>query len=130
MIPIWVNDYVGIPYSDRGRSHESCDCYGLIYLIYKEKFSIELPTFTDQYEKVDMSVEEIYRDEVKNWKEVKEPKLGDVVYFKICGHNTHVGMYLGDGLFIHNISRKGSSSIAEIKNPKWVNRIIGYWTHD
>lgn len=130
MIPNWVNNYVGIPYSELGRSHESCDCYGLIVLIYKEIFNIKLPSLLDKYSKVDKNIVNIYNEERDKWKEVNQPKIGDIAYFKICGHNMHVGIYLTNKLFLHNISKKGSSSIAEFNNTKWKNRLIGFWSYE
>jgi cell wall-associated NlpC family hydrolase len=34
-----------VPFKDGGRDWQGVDCWGLIYLIYKEKLGIELPTY-------------------------------------------------------------------------------------
>ena len=45
-----VEKYVGIPFKDHGNSIDGgCDCYGLVYLIYKEEFGLHLPQVGDLY---------------------------------------------------------------------------------
>ena len=39
----WLNNYIGIPYKWGGRSRDAVDCYGLVVLIYKDKYGVELP---------------------------------------------------------------------------------------
>lgn len=42
----WLNEYIGIPYVGEGRSRDGLDCYGLVLLIYKDHFGIELPDWS------------------------------------------------------------------------------------
>ena len=45
----WVNNYVGLHYEVGGRTKSGVDCYGLLCLVYREKFGIELPDWaTDE----------------------------------------------------------------------------------
>lgn len=29
----WWNEYVGLPFADKGRTREGCDCWGLVRLV-------------------------------------------------------------------------------------------------
>ncbi len=40
--PVWASDYIGIPYSDRGHSHAGAHCWGLVWLVYRERLGIDL----------------------------------------------------------------------------------------
>ena len=51
MLLPWVKEYVGIPFSDLGRTREEgVDCWGLVRLVYDEVYGVLLPQLSDQYE--------------------------------------------------------------------------------
>jgi cell wall-associated NlpC family hydrolase len=39
----WVHKYLAIPYRPGGRDRTGLDCWGLLKLVYREQFGIELP---------------------------------------------------------------------------------------
>lgn len=41
----WLDDYMAIPFRDRGRDRQGCDCWGLARLILAERASIDVPPF-------------------------------------------------------------------------------------
>lgn len=47
--PAWVRDYVGIEFRERGRDRAGLDCWGLIRLVYGERYAIALPSLADRY---------------------------------------------------------------------------------
>lgn len=124
-----INDLVGIPFENKGRSLEGCDCWGLLRLYYQELLSITLPSY-DQYDNTQdgekiASLINHYKDA---WQPVTEPQLSDVVLMRVDGQDMHVGVYVGDSKFLH-IRDGGFSTIEKLRSPKWQNRIAGYYRY-
>lgn len=44
-----IDDFVGLPWQDRGRSRDGCDCWGLGVLLYRALLGIELPSRSTDY---------------------------------------------------------------------------------
>lgn len=123
----WVSRFMNIPYKKNGRDLRGCDCYGLVYMVYKYAFSIDLPTY--YYVEDESEILRCFNNEIKNWEKVEVPERGDVIYFLIAGQPLHVGVYIGGNEFIHNLFFPGSSSIGNISHKKWKQRIVGFWRY-
>ena len=79
---------VGVPYSYGGNSPSGFDCSGLVQYAYA---SVGVP---------------VPRTTAGQWAEMapvskREMRTGDLLFFSIDGKMSHVGMYLGDGKFVH-----------------------------
>ena len=99
-IPSWCSNYVGIPYSE-------VNCWGLIVLVYKEIYQIELTGITEQ------------RDLIKSgfWFEVDDPRTPDVILFKESNVNRHVGLLLDNEYMMH-----ADRSCDSVVIDRWVAR--------
>lgn len=83
-----IKNYLGVPYLWGGTSPSGFDCSGLVQYTYKQLgISISRTSYTQVNDgrKVDKS----------------ELKAGDLVFFARQGDVHHVGMYIGNGQFIH-----------------------------
>ena len=52
-------------------------------------------------------------------------RKGDLVFFGSSHRVRHVGMYLGDGQFIHAASSSGRVKVSSMENPLWSKQYIG-----
>ncbi len=125
----WWNAYIGIPYVLKGRNRNGVDCWGLARLVYEEQYSITLPSFDDTYDtSSDENIQEIVARQKEGWEEVKEPAVGDVVLFKVLGRVQHIGVYIGNKMFLH--AREGySSCIERLDSGSWKHRLAGAWRY-
>lgn len=81
---------VGKPYRYGGASpSRGFDCSGLVQYSYRHA-GVSLPHNTDQQRRLSRPIRRA------------ELKRGDLVFFdEKGGDNSHVGIYLGDGTFVH-----------------------------
>lgn len=86
----FYNDWKNVKYKMGGSSRTGIDCSAFTQKAFKEKFGIELPRTT--------------LTQVNVGKEVKKSdlKMGDLVFFKTSKRDKHVGIYMGDGDFLHS----------------------------
>lgn len=85
----FAKSYVGYPYVYGGNGPNSFDCSGFVLYVYKH--------FGYSFSR---GAQEQYEDGLKV--EMDELKPGDLVFFSGNGYSiTHVGLYLGDGSFVH-----------------------------
>ena len=83
-----AEEFLGTPYRSGGTSTNGVDCSGLTYAVYKE-VGVKLPRSSDDQARVG---EPVSRDELAP---------GDLVFFGSGRNVSHVGIYAGDGEFIH-----------------------------
>ncbi len=126
-----VSRYASIPFVEKGRDITGCDCWGIVFLIFRDFFDIELPTYLEDYtstedEKVLGAV--IAEHKRFNWEEVFIPEQFDVVLFRLKGQPMHVGVYVGEGRFVHCIQKSGVS-VEKVNSIVWRNRIVGYYRY-
>lgn len=103
---------LGTPYVYGGVSRKTgFDCSGFVGHVYKEELGIKLPRTTSDMLAMDAPV--IARSDL-------EP--GDLILFNNQGRGrvTHVGIYMGDGEFIHSSSkRSGGVRVDKLSNSYW-----------
>lgn len=100
---------VGTPYVYGGNTPQGgFDCSGLVTFVYAEAAALYLPRTTAQM--AVMPAEKVAR---------KALRTGDLVFFSERDVPTHVGIYVGNGRFVHAPNEGGTVRLDELSNPYW-----------
>jgi hypothetical protein len=140
MIPKWSSNYIGIPFSDK-------NCWELIRLIYLNERSINLPSYSEEYDdyKDGINISEAIRNHSVTedcWTKIKpgEERLFDIAWMRAhyrLGRNDegklqfeaadmHVGMVLERYTLIHTEDDKIGSCAGFYDRQPLSNRIISF----
>ena len=127
----WWNDYITIPYKKMGRDKDGLDCWGLVRMIYKDQFDIDLPSYVDQYNADDThnTLAELIAISKESWTKTDNPVIGDVLLLRAEGSLSHVGVVISPTHFIHVIEDI-NVTIERYDQGKWKNRLEGAYRYD
>ena len=101
--------YKGIPYKYGGTTKRGFDCSGFVNAVYFNAFNIDLPRTTTLMSK---------QGEKKSKSNLKS---GDLVFFRPSRKYMHIGIYVGDGQFMHSSTSKGIIK-SKLNNLYWKNK--------
>ncbi len=111
---MWWEEYIGIPFEDKGRTNRGCDCYGLLRLIYAKHLSVDLPSMTSFYEDTEQREEIngllVTRPLILGFRQVslREVAPFDVLVIRQAGFDCHLGVVVKPNFMIHSESGKGA----------------------
>lgn len=123
----WVYKYIGLKYKDASWGPEYYDCWGLMALVYRDEFGIDIVEDITLYSSR-MGKIERYEKYKSRWLRVDEPEIGDGILFLIGGKVPHCGIYIGNNRMLHSIEGV-MSCIQRINDTKWKSRFEGYYTY-
>ena len=106
---------LGVPYKRGGTSEEKgFDCSGFVRHMFEKSVGLVLPHRAEEQAKV---TEEINRSELRP---------GDLVFFNTMKRTfSHVGIYVGDGKFIHAPRPGKSVRVDDMREAYWQKRFNG-----
>ena len=110
-------NFLGVPYRHGGTSAESgFDCSGFTRHVFEMSIGLVLPRRAAEQAKAG-SLQQVQRDELKP---------GDLVFFNTMRRAfSHVGIYVGDGNFIHAPRTGGKVRIESMREAYWSARFNG-----
>lgn len=106
----------GTKYRYGGMSNRGIDCSALTLKMYREVFGRALPRTTNAQLHTGSKVDK------------KDLNPGDLIFFKINGRISHVGLYVFNGEFIHSSTSRGVMK-SNLSNPYWLAHYYGSRTH-
>ncbi|MCS7012553.1 MAG: NlpC/P60 family protein [Chloroherpetonaceae bacterium] len=91
-----INRYLGASYRYGGQDETGFDCSGFTGKVFRDALKVELPRSSAAQAQVGTPVE------------LRDLQFGDLVFFNIYGKGiSHVGIYIGDGNFVHASTKIG-----------------------
>lgn len=110
-------NFLGVPYKRGGKSLESgFDCSGFTRHIFEMSVGMVLPHRADEQARLS-SLIPIKQDELKP---------GDLVFFNTMKRTfSHVGIYVGDGKFIHSPRVGSAVRVEDLREAYWAKRFTG-----
>ena len=94
-----------------GASPTGFDCSGLVAYVFREAAGLKLPRSTRA--QIDHPAQTVRRDRLRT---------GDLVFFNPGGGPiSHIGIYVGDGRFVHAPSQGGTVRLDRLDTPYWQN---------
>lgn len=122
-----------IPYLSHGRDYTGCDCWGLVFLFYRDELGIDLPSWSAAYEDANrLPIERITErgDCFAAWQLVEgRPDPGACGLFEVGGL-FHVGICADRfGRQMLHIMRNRNITIEHINSAAWKSRFRGWYTY-
>lgn len=110
-------NFLGVPYKRGGSSISGgFDCSGFTRHIFEMSVGLVLPRRADEQAKMS-SLLKIKREDLKP---------GDLVFFNTMRQTfSHVGIYVGEGKFIHSPRAGGAVRVEDMREAYWSKRFTG-----
>jgi cell wall-associated NlpC family hydrolase len=110
-------NFLGVRYKRGGNSAETgFDCSGFTRYVFENSLGLVLPRRSDQQAK-NAGLQDVKKDELKP---------GDLVFFNTMRRAfSHVGIYVGEGKFIHAPRTGGQVRIEDMRASYWAKRFNG-----
>ncbi len=107
--------YLGVPYRRGGaRLETGFDCSGFVQYMFENTLGLVLPRSAAQQAAATQKID------------ANELKPGDLVFFNTMRRAfSHVGIYVGNGKFIHSPKPGGEVRIEDMKTSYWARRFDG-----
>jgi cell wall-associated NlpC family hydrolase len=114
-IAVYALSLVGVDYRYGGETPDrGLDCSGLIRYVFQQTTGVTLPRTAHELARIGAKVPR------------SELVPGDLVFFNTRRSAfSHVGIYLGNGEFIHAPSKGGEVGVAQLSSSYWKNRYDG-----
>jgi cell wall-associated NlpC family hydrolase len=106
--------HLGAPAKQGGNTPKGFDCTGFVFYVYRQAAQITLPRKS--------------HDQVQIGKAISPIALqpGDLIYFTVPkSRSFHVGLYVGEGRFIHAPSTTTAVRTDSLGDAQWGSRFLG-----
>jgi len=106
---------LGVDYQNGGNSPASgFDCSGLVAHVFREAYGIKLPHNSLSQSKLGARIS------------LAELRAGDLVFYNTLNRPySHVGIYVGDGRFVHAPKTGAQVRVEQVSSAYWMKRFDG-----
>ena len=110
--------FLGVPYRRGGTNAATgFDCSGFVRSMFEQTVGKVLPRRASEQA---AATEKIDKQDLKP---------GDLVFFNTLDRSySHVGIYIGDGKFVHALNERVGVTTERMSKPYWAKRFEGYRT--
>lgn len=126
-----LSPFVGLPWADKGRTLDGCDCWGLVRLVYAGH-GVDLPSYSDLYATpADReAVSGLIAGHQLGWTEIpsRQERPLDLVLMTEAGIARHIGIVARPGLVLHMVPGR-ESVIEPYTTGKLSRRLAGFFRH-
>ena len=107
--------FLGVPYKRGGNTVETgFDCSGFVRAMYEQSIGLILPRRAEQQAAATQNIDRT------------DLQPGDLVFFNTMRRAfSHVGIYVGEGKFIHSPRAGGEVRIEDMRQSYWAQRFNG-----
>lgn len=109
---------VGIPYAQ-------LDCFKLAQKFYADVLGLELKHYYEDVPATRSEMQNLVYTHRGEFEQVSEPAFGDLVLIKIEGLESHIAVYVGNGMILHTLRTTGCSVVERMH--RWKTVISGYY---
>jgi cell wall-associated NlpC family hydrolase len=106
--------HLGAPAKQGGSTPQGFDCTGFVYFVYQQAARITLPRKSHDQVQIGRAISPV------------DLQPGDLIYFRVHESRAfHVGLYLGEGRFIHAPGATVPVRTDSLGDARWGARFLG-----
>ncbi|APZ53753.1 NlpC/P60 family protein [Salipiger abyssi] len=121
---MWSDDWIGLPYAERGRGPDAYDCLGLFLTLHRARFGRDLPDpGCTIREAVREDAVQIY---LPRYERVSVAQEGDALLFRMAERPLHLGFALDSDDMLH-IDAIAESRVERWSRASWLSKLEGIY---
>ncbi|MBV48237.1 MAG: hypothetical protein CMN10_06710 [Roseobacter sp.] len=123
--------FAAIPFLAEGRGYEGCDCWGLVWLWYRDVLRIALPRYDGVAVDDPRGIDRVIRIAEADWTPVDTPRDHDVVVMRAVGGSradSHLGIVVETRKVMHTTERLGVQ-VQRLSSPLIRSRAPRFFRH-
>lgn len=130
----WTRDFIGLPWKFAGRSRDGVDCWGLLWLVYRDVLGVAVASYaqetTDAPERAQIAALLNHDRQVSPWTDVLAGSECpfDMAVFRRAGIDSHVGIVIGPGRMLH-ITHDTESRVERFDDGRWKPKLVAIHRH-
>lgn len=109
-----------------GLKYDDVNCWELVRRYYKLVWGTDLKSYVDFTPVDKYTTESLIKSNIGDFARADMPQTGDLILFKIRGVESHIGVVVSRGKFLHSSVMTGSVIDS---TARWSNQIAGYYRH-